>query len=95
MTISYDHAKDDTATRLVSERIFTHTLAASAAAGAAHPFIYPNYAAVGQDVFAGFAPESLKRLLEIQSRYDPGRVFANLQPGHLTLNDEKVEGWGL
>lgn len=50
-----------------------------------HPFIYPNYANREQDVFAGFAPKSLKRLKEIQERYDPGKIFSKLQPNSRTF----------
>ncbi|OAA76205.1 FAD binding domain-containing protein [Akanthomyces lecanii RCEF 1005] len=90
-TTAYKHAKDDEVVRVASERIHERIKALGKEMGLYHPFIYPNYAAVGQDVFAGFAPENLARLLEIQSRYDPGRVFANLQPGHLTLNDNRLK----
>ncbi|PQK08986.1 hypothetical protein BB8028_0001g10570 [Beauveria bassiana] len=54
------------------------------------PFIYPNYAAprAGR-VLPGTRRSRLERLLEIQSRYDPERIFANLQPEHLTLHDKR------
>lgn len=45
-----------------------------------HPFLYPNYAHSEQDIFQGFPPENLERLVKIQERYDPGKVFAKLQP---------------
>jgi hypothetical protein len=86
-TTAYAHAQDDEAVCAAAKRIHARLGALGRARGLDHPFIYPNYAAAGQDVFAGFAPGHMARLLEIQSRYDPERVFANLQPEHLTLHD--------
>ncbi|OAA36792.1 FAD binding domain protein [Beauveria brongniartii RCEF 3172] len=88
-TTAYAHAQDDEAVYAAAKRIHARLGVLGRAKGLDHPFIYPNYAAPGQDVFAGFAPERLERLLEIQSRYDAERVFANLQPEHLTLNDKR------
>ncbi|KAJ3497736.1 hypothetical protein NLG97_g1682 [Lecanicillium saksenae] len=91
MSVAYKHAKDDDAVESMTKRIHERIEAVGKEMGLHHPFIYPNYAAVGQDVFAGYKQDNLKRLLNIQARYDPGRVFANLQPAHLTLNEERVK----
>lgn len=48
-------------------------------------FIYMNYAGQDQDVYAGYGPESVARLKEVQSKYDPQGVFKNLQPGYFKL----------
>jgi hypothetical protein len=50
-----------------------------------HPFIYMNYAAQDQDVFAGYGKKSLARLKTIQKKYDPTGVFKRLQPGYFKL----------
>ncbi|CAG8980739.1 hypothetical protein HYALB_00012937 [Hymenoscyphus albidus] len=49
-----------------------------------HPFIYQNYANVSQDVFGGYGEHNRARQLEIQGKYDPERVFANLTHVWLT-----------
>lgn len=86
-----EYAKDDDALQKLTERIINRTRDAAEPMGLNHPFIYGNYAAADQNVFAGFAPESLRRLLDIQQRYDPGRVFASLQPEQLTLNEKRLK----
>ncbi|KAG4434577.1 hypothetical protein IFR05_009933 [Cadophora sp. M221] len=53
--------------------------------GIYHPFIYQNYAAKSQDVFAGYSVENQQRLRRIQKEVDPEGVFSRLQPGYFTL----------
>jgi hypothetical protein len=48
--------------------------------GLHHPFIYPNYASADQKVLAGYSPQSVKWLKDVQAVYDPERKFAGLQP---------------
>lgn len=48
-------------------------------------FIYMNYAAQDQDVFAGYGEESVNRLRQVQAKYDPTGVFKTLQPGYFKL----------
>ncbi|KAH8720761.1 6-hydroxy-D-nicotine oxidase [Beauveria bassiana] len=56
-TTAYAHAQDDEAVSAAAERIHARLGLLGRARGLDHPFIYPNYAAAGQDVFAGYAPE--------------------------------------
>ncbi|KAH7310269.1 hypothetical protein BKA65DRAFT_601182 [Rhexocercosporidium sp. MPI-PUGE-AT-0058] len=53
--------------------------------GVHHPFIYQNYAAKSQDVFAGYSVENQERLRRVQREVDPEGVFSRLQPGYFTL----------
>jgi len=53
--------------------------------GLHHPYIYQNYAAKHQDVYAGYGSENRKRLREIQKEYDPEGVFSRLQPGYFKV----------
>ena len=50
-----------------------------------HPYIYQNYANQSQDVFGGYGKENKKRLLDVQGKYDPERLFGRLQPGYFKL----------
>lgn len=50
-----------------------------------HPFVYQNYANISQDVFGGYGEKNRAKLLDIQGKYDPERVFAKLQPGFFKL----------
>lgn len=53
--------------------------------GLANRYIYINYAAQDQDVYAGYGPESEARLKQVQAKYDPLGVFKRLQPGYFKL----------
>ncbi|KAH8900554.1 FAD-binding domain-containing protein [Thozetella sp. PMI_491] len=84
-TVSYKSAKDDEKVQNMANSILSKAVELGKQMGLHHPFIYPNYAATGQDIYAGFSAENRQRLLEIQEAYDPGRVFSGLQPDHLKL----------
>jgi hypothetical protein len=85
MTISYKSANDDAAIEKLSTTVLSRAVELGKQMGLHHRFIYPNYAALGQDVFSGFAPQQLRRLREMRSTYDGQGEFANLQPAHLRL----------
>ena len=53
--------------------------------GLDYPYIYQNYAAGYQDVFAGYGEENRERLRKIQREYDPDGVFSQLQPGYFKV----------
>ena len=48
-------------------------------------YIYQNYAAAGQQVFAGYGPENHAKLRRIYQKYDPTGVFTKLQPGYFKI----------
>jgi Berberine and berberine like len=50
-----------------------------------HPFLYQNYAALEQNVFDSYGAANKKRLLKIQSAYDPEKFFVKYQPGYFKL----------
>jgi hypothetical protein len=52
----------------------------------AHRYIYQNYAAAAQDVFAGYGPTNQAKLKAIHQKYDPSNVFTELQPGYFKIN---------
>ncbi|KAH8882878.1 FAD-binding domain-containing protein [Thozetella sp. PMI_491] len=49
-------------------------------------FIYMNYANQFQDVISSYGAANKDRLKTIASRYDPTRVFQDLQPGYFKLD---------
>ncbi len=53
--------------------------------GLQHRYLYQNYAAEDQDVFAGYGEENRARLRAISKKYDPDQVFQKLQPGYFKL----------
>ncbi|EER42304.1 FAD binding domain-containing protein [Histoplasma capsulatum H143] len=48
-------------------------------------FIYMNYASQFQNVIESYGSASYERLLQVARRYDPSRVFQELQPGYFKL----------
>jgi hypothetical protein len=50
-----------------------------------HPFLYQNYAAEFQDVFAGYGKENRRRLRSIQRKYDEDDIFHRLQAGYFKV----------
>ncbi|KAH8886505.1 FAD-binding domain-containing protein [Thozetella sp. PMI_491] len=82
---SYVGEKNDELVKKMVDRIIDRAMELGKEMGVYHPFFYSNYETPGQHVYAGLAPKTRLRLLELQQSYDPGRVFADLQPGHLWL----------
>ncbi|OQV04670.1 FAD binding domain-containing protein [Cladophialophora immunda] len=50
-----------------------------------HRYVYLNYAAGNQDVFASYGEENLARLLHISKQYDANGVFTKLRPGYINV----------
>lgn len=44
-------------------------------------YLFMNDASYDQDVIRHYGPESVRRLREVQRKYDPGLVFQRLVPG--------------
>ncbi|KAK7703725.1 hypothetical protein SLS57_010832 [Botryosphaeria dothidea] len=53
--------------------------------GLYHEYVYMNYASQYQDPIAGYGKENKARLMAVAERYDPERVFQELQPGYFKL----------
>jgi len=81
----WSNAADDTRVFDAVNRFVSRCTDLGASMGVNNRFIYMNYAAQDQDVFAGYGPESVSRLKRVQSEYDPTGVFRNLQPGYFKL----------
>lgn len=85
VAIMWKDRKDDEAIMRASKNIIDRTVALGKELGIHHPFLYQNYAAKWQDVFAGHPDDIRTRLREIQERYDPEGVFSKKQPGYFKL----------
>ncbi|KIW84349.1 hypothetical protein Z517_03599 [Fonsecaea pedrosoi CBS 271.37] len=79
-----DPSDDDIVESLA--RAFTQRVTATATAqNKFHRYIYLNYAAGDQDVFASYGEENLARLVRVSEKYDPQGVFTKLRPGYINL----------
>jgi hypothetical protein len=83
--IRWNYAADDDTVQGAAAKILSRSITLAKEMDVHHPFIYQNYANYTQDVFAGYAPENRKRLLQIQKIYDPEKIFERLQPGYFRL----------
>lgn len=61
------------------------SVAAAAAKGLDHPYLYQNYAAQKQNVLASYGDANLSKLRAIAKKYDSDQVFQKLQPGYFKL----------
>ena len=65
------------ATRAFSERVRREAVDE----GVDIPYIFMNDASYDQDVIAHYGEANVRRLRDVQARYDPGLVFQRLVPG--------------
>ncbi|KUI55737.1 Bifunctional solanapyrone synthase [Cytospora mali] len=66
----------------------------AASLGLQNDFVYMNYASMFQDVISSYGSDNKARLKDIASKYDPARVFQELQPGHFELDKPPVSDSG-
>ncbi len=62
--------------------------------GLDHPFLYMNYASQFQDPLTSYGGKNKARLEEIAGRYDPQRVFQELNPGYFKFQGAPVQWAG-
>jgi hypothetical protein len=82
---SWTEAQDDDLIESLAGEFTKRVKVATTAQGSLHPYIYLNYAAGGQDVFASYGENNLERLLEVSSKYDPEQVLTKLRPGYIKV----------
>jgi len=85
VAIRWDHASDDDTAKRAGNNIITRSTTLAQKLRLHHRYIYQNYANQSQDVFGGYGSENRERLLQIQKKYDPERIFTRLQPGYFQL----------
>jgi FAD/FMN-containing dehydrogenase len=85
LNFAWSRAADDAAVHAAAERFLARCVALARDMGLLHRFVYMNYAALDQPVFAGYGEESHARLKRVREVYDPEGVFRSLQPGYFKL----------
>lgn len=85
LAVQWSSSADDSTVYSTTQRVIERSVAAAKTLGVDNKYIYQNYAAKGQDVFAGYGETNQRRLIEISKRYDPKGVFQKLQPGYFKL----------
>ncbi|KAL8906887.1 MAG: hypothetical protein Q9207_001742 [Kuettlingeria erythrocarpa] len=85
LAVSWSDAADDAQIYSVTRRVIDRSITVAKKLGVANKYIYQNYAAKGQDVFAGYGEVNRQRLIKISEKYDPKGVFQKLQPGYFKL----------
>ncbi len=85
LAVSWSDAADDALIYSTTRRVIDRSIDVAKQLGVANKYIYQNYAAKGQDVFAGYGEVNRQRLIKISEKYDPKGVFQKLQPGYFKL----------
>ena len=85
MDFQWNLTNDDNQILSTQEDIIARSKTLAESRGLSHRYIYQNYAYIKQDVFGGYGPESKARLLKVQQKYDPEKLFLKLQPGYFKL----------
>ena len=83
--ISWSLISDDAAVMQAARNIVNRSNATAYAQGLGFPYLYENYAALEQDVFASYGEENLERLRAVSAKYDPRGVWQKLQPGYFKV----------
>ncbi|KAL4947598.1 hypothetical protein BDW69DRAFT_178096 [Aspergillus filifer] len=81
LSATWDDAKDDALVENNARELFRGIEEDARRLGSFDPYIYPNYAAVWQDVIASFGEESVERLQKVSREVDPNEVFRVNVPG--------------
>ncbi|OAF99159.1 FAD-binding domain-containing protein [Paraphaeosphaeria sporulosa] len=65
--------------------LFTTLQSHSKSANLLHPWLFWNYAGIGQDVIASYGTASVANMKKVRTKYDPSGVFKTLVPGGFKL----------
>lgn len=74
--------EDDEAIIGTTARVMEKVVAKAKEWGVYNEYIYMNYASQYQDVLRSYGEENYGRLVKVATKYDPERVFQELQPGY-------------
>jgi hypothetical protein len=85
IVVSWSNEADDERIMAAARKMTDRANATAYAQGLGNRFIYQNYAALEQDVFAGYGEVNAERLRVVSERYDPNGVWQKLQPGYFKL----------
>ncbi|KAL8685431.1 MAG: hypothetical protein Q9218_007764 [Villophora microphyllina] len=85
LAVMWSEPADDDNIYAATSRVIERSASAAKKLGVYNRYIYQNYAAKGQDVFAGYGTNNRRRLINVSKKYDPRGVFQKLQPGYFKL----------
>lgn len=88
-----DEEHDEAVHQMIST-ILERIKAKATSVGAQNDYVYMNYASMFQDVIGSYGPDNKAKLKDISSKYDPTRLFQELQPGYFKLDRAPVIGSG-
>jgi hypothetical protein len=86
ISIAWSNISDDARIMAFSANFISSGVALATSRNLANRYIYQNYAAAAQNVFAGYGPTNQARLQAIHQKYDPTGVFTKLQPGYFKIS---------
>lgn len=90
----WENEKDDAAIYETQSTVLGKIKAKATSLGLQNDYVYMNYASMFQDVISSYGPDNKARLKDIATRYDPARVFQELQPGYFKLDGPPVSDSG-
>lgn len=80
-------AQDDLRVQAWSRQLTEHLHSINREKGIASEFVYMGDAREWQDPYQGFPDENVKRMREIQTVYDPNKIFSRLSWGGFKLGN--------
>lgn len=94
LACQWQNKEDDSTMYQMISTVLERIKAKATFLGAQNDYVYMNYANMFQDVISSYGPENKAKLKDIANRYDPTRVFQELQPGYFKLDGAPVSGSG-
>lgn len=88
--VQYLDPKDDDAAHSAVSKVAAFVRTTAARMGLLLPFIFMNDCNWQEDPIASYGAENVARLKRVSKKYDPGKIFQNLQGDGFLLR--KVEG---
>lgn len=90
----WQNEEDDAAAYQMASTILERIKTEATSLGVQNDYVYMNYASAFQDVISSYGPDNKAKLKDIASKYDPGKVFQELQPGYFKLDRAPVTDTG-
>lgn len=85
MDWGWDNEADDEVVLGTMKRFQDRCNETATAMGLGSRYVYLNYAALDEPVYAGYGDENLERLKIVKQKYDPENVFGRMWPGYFKL----------
>lgn len=91
LTASWSDAQDDEAVAVAVKSLIESIQEDVDDLCALDPYLYLNYAAQWQDPIASYGRASDEKLVAVQKKYDPHRVFTDRVPGGFKLSRQQLK----